>query len=273
MDRPGGVEGNRTLITGVRNRYLPVGRRPQVLVPARSQQPVDFSTPAVSQQTLLLTRWSARESNPHSKTASLVSSLWTSAPGRVELSVRACRHARELPVRLLFPVAGLEGVEPSSAVLEAALHPVLRPVAPCTGLAPVSLRRQRSCDTRRITRRSLLERNRTFFDRFRKAAPESIGSRRWGSRPESNRASALSQSALVTERVLPPQVRVEGVEPSLHRPERRVLPQTLHSGQGGANRTRSAGIQNRNAADDTSPWSERRESNPVYESPRLACNR
>jgi hypothetical protein len=75
-----GVDANRTRITGLRNQCPPVGRRPQALVQARSQQPVDFSTPAVSQQTLPLTWWRVRDSNPRSENAILVSSLWTNSP-------------------------------------------------------------------------------------------------------------------------------------------------------------------------------------------------
>ena len=51
---------------------------------------------------------------------------------------------------------------------------------------------------------SLPGESRTRLERGRNTPPASGWTGRWGSRPESNRASTLSQSALVSERVLPP---------------------------------------------------------------------
>jgi hypothetical protein len=42
--------------------------------------------------------------------------------------------------------------------------------------------------------------------------------------------------------------------------------------QGARSRTATASSRTRRATTNTSPWSERRESNPVYEHPMLVCN-
>ena len=87
---------------------------------------------------------------------------------RIERSSLGCKPSA-LPLSYT-PLAGLEGFEPSSGVLEAPLPPWLRPMAARTGAAPVSLPRQGSCDAGRITSRSLLARSRTESSRLGNAS-------------------------------------------------------------------------------------------------------
>lgn len=69
------------------------------------------------------------------------------SPWRRRESHPAPVDANDRTSLLAPPFAGLEGVEPSSAVLEAALHPMHRPIAPRTRIELVSLGRQPSCDS------------------------------------------------------------------------------------------------------------------------------
>ncbi len=168
------------------------------------------------------------------------------------------RHEKDLrlsPTVMLIsdPPAGQEGVEPSSAVLEAALRacaptrveecPAARRQRPKpligfepmssssasyrtrTGLNPWTggLRRPSHHEAK-----SLLAASRTRPTRLGNACLGSARTRRWGEWPELNRASAVSQTALVTERVHPPQVRMGRIELPPRRPERRAQPMTLH---------------------------------------------
>jgi len=80
-----------------------------------------------------------------------------------------------------------ERIELSSRVLEALLHPMLRRMAARTGTAPVSLLRQRSCDTYRITSHGLLAASRTQAGRLGNGRSESAETRRFDVRPESGK--------------------------------------------------------------------------------------
>lgn len=71
---------------------------------------------------------------------------------RIELSSLVCR-TRIIP--LYEPPASLEGIEPSSGVLEAPLRPSLKLLALRTGLEPVSVGRQPTRDP--VASRSILD--------------------------------------------------------------------------------------------------------------------
>src|SRR5262249_44237651 len=92
------------------------------------------------------------------------------------------------------------GIEPSSVVLEATLRPALAGIAPRRGIEPTLTR-----ETTELRRQSHHEASTGVECRSRTELP------------------ALSQSALVAERVTPPRVREAGLEPALRAPEARVL--------------------------------------------------
>lgn len=81
--------------------------------------------------------WTRPGSNRHSHAASVVSSRWTSSRWTTT------------------PFAGAEGIGPSRRwTWKPPGNHRLAPMAPRTGIEPVSPRRQRGCDTSRITRHS-----------------------------------------------------------------------------------------------------------------------
>ena len=124
---------------------------------------------------------------------------------------RRCPAARRQRPK---PLIGLEPMSSSSASYRTR-----------TGLNPWTggLRRPSHHEAK-----SLLAASRTRPTRLGNACLGSARTKRWGEWPELNRASAVSQTALVTERVHPPQVRMGRIELPPRRPERRAQPMTLH---------------------------------------------